>query len=129
MPTPEPSPEDDHENAVNAPPREQPDDVDLSFDGLKLLVQCSDKELLDGLEAINALQIGAEWRIVDETYLFSCFQDLLLCIMEHSVDIKRFQITDVQNTDEFPLEITRHCISYKLVIQCSSLLNSFDFPE
>jgi len=114
MPTPAPSPGITHNEDVARP--HQQDNVDLTFDGLKLLVQCSDKELVDGLEAINALQIGNEFRIVDESYLFSCFQDLLLCIMEHNVDIKHFRIRDLhQNRDEFPIEITTHCIKINSV--------------
>merc|ERR1712013_105987 len=90
--------------------------VDLSLEGLKLIVQCSDGELIDGLEAVNAPEIANEWRIVDEDYLFACFQDMLYCIMEHKVDITKFKAKDLQqNTLEFPLEITEHCIKINSV--------------
>ena len=85
--------------------------IDLSFEGLKLLVQCSDSELLNGLDEINAIEINNEWRIVDEEYLTSCFQDVLYCIMENSIDFKKFRAIDIiQNTDQFPEEIITHSI-------------------
>lgn len=90
--------------------------VDLSLEGLKLIVQCSDRELIEGLEAVNALEIAGEWRIIDEAYLFACFQDLLYCIMEHKVDITKFRAEQLhQNTLEFPREITEHCIKINSV--------------
>merc|ERR1712228_450198 len=85
--------------------------VDLSLDGLKLLVQCSDKELLDGLDQINAIEIENEWRIIDDEYLYLCFQDLLYCIMEKQIDFKRFRAIEIlQNMKDYPTEIINHCI-------------------
>merc|ERR1712113_1326341 len=86
-------------------------DVDLSFEGLQLLVQCSDKELLDGLDQINAIRIGNEWRIIDEEYLYLCFQDILFCIMEKQINFKRFRAIEIlQNVNNYPSEIINHCI-------------------
>ena len=108
VPTPEVTPDDDVEKMIE----DKTTKIDLSFEGLKSLVQCSDMELLDGLDEINAIEINNEWRIVDEEYFRGCFQDILLCIMENSINFKKFRTTDiVQNTEEFPPEIINHCIS------------------
>eukprot|EP01083_Nonionella_stella_P024948 68706_1 len=107
--TPEASPEndaDDDQKMMDTNTR-----IDLSFDKLKSLVQCSDKELMEALQEINAIEIGNEWRIIDEAYLGQCVQDMLLCVMEHSIDYKRFEMLQiVQNMTEFPKEVIEHCI-------------------
>ena len=71
--------DDDDEKMIEDTTRtEKKSKIDLLFEGLKLLVQCSDRELLDGLDEINAIEINNEWRIVDEEYSRCCFQDILL---------------------------------------------------
>jgi len=85
--------------------------ADLTLDGLKNLVQCSDMELLQALEEINAIKIDQEYRIIDEEYFISCFQDILYCIMENDIDYKKFQSIDIlQNMEDYPAEIITHCI-------------------
>jgi len=111
VPTPEITPDGDGNDDDHKANTSRANKIDLSFEGLKLLVQCSDQELMNGLQEINAIQIKNEWRIIDETYLNSCFQDILYCLMENSLDHKKFKASDiVANTHEFPAEIILHCL-------------------
>eukprot|EP01084_Bolivina_argentea_P120463 213538_1 len=118
--TPSLSPDDDDkENDINYK-------IDLSFSGLKSLVQCSDNELLNGLKQINAIEINNEWRIIDNDYYYECFQDILYCIMEHSIDFKKFIISDILcNITQFPLEIVKHCIKINCIEKNNENENEF----
>mmetsp|Transcript_27103 Transcript_27103/g.44527 ORF Transcript_27103/g.44527 Transcript_27103/m.44527 type:complete len:426 (-) Transcript_27103:12-1289(-) len=112
-PTPAVTPFDDteHDAEHDTDDHKQAACIDLSFESLKLLAQCSDEELIHALDEIDAIQIQNEWRVIDEKYLSSCFQDVLYCVMEHSMDSKNLNIDDVtRNTAQFPHEMVVHCI-------------------
>ena len=51
--------------------------IDLSFENLKDLIQASDKEILDALHDMDAIEINGEWRLLDSEYLTECFEDCI----------------------------------------------------
>jgi len=89
--------------------------LDLSMDGLRLLVQCSDGELIDALTQIDAIQIGKEWRVLHAECLCACLEEILFCIIEKQIDFKQFKLADIVVPDLYPQQIIHHCVK----IHCS----------
>ena len=51
--------------------------IDLSFESLRSMVQASDKEILDALHEMDAIEINGEWRLLDTEYWIECVEDCL----------------------------------------------------
>lgn len=85
-----------------------------SWDDLTTMVQASDRQLKEALKALNAVQIGDYWRVVDERFMQGLLEVIFLSAVQHDWDLKCLQeatVVQALKDDCYSPQIVRHCLS------------------
>eukprot|EP00249_Psilotum_nudum_P032257 c47547_g1_i1 orf=301-1527(-) len=85
----------------------------FTWDDLTDNVQASDKELLEGLKSLAAVQIGKHWRLVDEKFMRCLFEVIILNAVQHDWPLNALrsdEVLPVLNADGYSSRIVRHCL-------------------
>ena len=82
-----------------------------SLDTLENIVQASRGEIMAELGAMEAVQVGEHWRVLDRDYLWTVIDVLLLTVVEQDWDINALEEDAVVAAmSDFPAVIARHVL-------------------
>ncbi|KAI5074776.1 hypothetical protein GOP47_0010737 [Adiantum capillus-veneris] len=77
-------------------------------------VQLSEKELREGLKFLAAVEIGGFWRLVDERFMQSVLELILLNTIQHDWSLhalKEDEVISVLVGDGYSAQIAQHCLA------------------
>jgi len=87
---------------------EQQSPVTYTFADLKECVQASDKEILDYLSSLDAIEINGCWRLLSKPYYTAVLEDILISIEELGLSVDLISLENIlTKTTDYSKEIVR----------------------
>ncbi|MCO5559423.1 hypothetical protein L7F22_013023 [Adiantum nelumboides] len=100
---------------INSMDAEESTEIGLyTWEDLLDNVQLSEKELREGLKSLAAVELGGFWRLVDERFMQSVLELMLLNAIQHDWSLralKEDEVIFVLGVDGYSSQIVRHCLA------------------
>jgi hypothetical protein len=89
----------------------------LTTPGLRAIIQCSDAELTTSLDALHAVELGGEWRMLSTRYQHDITEAILLLVIQHGWSHAHLCVRDVvraavDECADFEAQAVYHCLSH-----------------
>eukprot|EP00494_Astrolonche_serrata_P022879 UN23136 len=85
----------------------------VTFDEIQQSVQASDAQILSELKVINAFKLNGYFRLLDETYWWQAFDDIMNYVLQNDIEITNVDKNKIiSEIKDFPKDVVIHVLEH-----------------